>query len=224
MADSLTSGGGGGPGPRMLALGAPGFAAIVHGPGGAELGAVAAEDALPKALRRRMSPFDLGAARCVMGLAAQGVSEDIVFASRYGNMGVTLDLLMLLCRDEILSPAKFSMSVHNAAAGAISQIVSNRAGHTAIAAGARTLAAGLTEAWSRIASGAGSVIFIYADMPLMDPYGEFDEPGPGVHLAIRLAAADAAAGDMHAVAEGRLGAEALARALAAGVKGLTWRP
>ncbi len=54
-----------------------------------DLGAVAGDDALPKALRRRMSPFDLGVARCVMGLAVQGASEDIVFASRYGNMGVT---------------------------------------------------------------------------------------------------------------------------------------
>ncbi len=91
-----------------------------------------------------------------------------------------------MCRDEILSPAKFSISVHNAAAGAASQIVANRAGHTAIAAGFRTLTAGLTEAWSRIASGAASVIFVYADLPLMGPYREFDEPGPGVHLAVRL--------------------------------------
>lgn len=224
MADTLISGEPGGPSPQMLALGVRDFAAVVHGDGPEDLGAVAADDTLPKALRRRMSPFDLGAARCVMGLAVQGASEDIVFASRYGNMGVTFDLLALLCRDEILSPAKFSISVHNAAAGAASQIVANRAGHTAIAAGAHTLTAGLTEAWSRIASGAASVIFVYADLPLMGPYREFDEPGPGVHLAVRLVHAASGTGEMHPVADGRLGAEGLAHRLGAGVEGLTWRP
>ena len=59
-------------------------------------------------------------------------------------MGVTLDLLVQLVGEELLSPAKFSMSVHNASAGAVSQVAANRAGHTAIAGGARTLTAGLT--------------------------------------------------------------------------------
>jgi hypothetical protein len=211
---------------RTLALRSTGFAAIVRGRSGEDAyGRVAAEDVLPKALRRRMSVFDLGVARCVIGLAAKSADgtadEDIVFASRYGNMGVTVDLLVMLANSELLSPAKFSISVHNAAAGAASQILANRAGHTAIAAGGRTLSAGLTEAWMRIRTGRPSVIFVYSDLPLMAPYDAFDEPGPGVHLAVRLAAAD---GPGFAVADGRMGAEALVHELASGVEALSWRP
>jgi hypothetical protein len=218
MADTLTLGE---TPSQALSLRVDGFAGIVRGAASEEaFGAVADEDVLPKALRRRMSVFDLGVARCVMGLAAQGVDEDIVFASRYGNMGVTFDLLVLLAKNELLSPAKFSISVHNAAAGAASQIVTNRAGHTAIAAGARTLTAGLTEAWTRIRTGSSSVIFVYSDLPLMAPYDEFDEPGPGVQLAVRLSTGESDT----SVTDGRIGAEALARALAAGAEGLTWQP
>jgi hypothetical protein len=207
---------------HALSLRSEGFAGIVRGSGSEEtFGAIAGEDVLPKALRRRMSMFDLGVARCVMGLAAHGADEDIVFASRYGNMAVTFDLLVLLTKNELLSPAKFSISVHNAAAGAASQIVTNRAGHTAIAAGACTLTAGLTEAWTRIRTGSSSVIFVYSDLPLMPPYDEFDEPGPGVQLAIRLRAGDASGAS---VTDGRIGAEALTRALAVGAEGVTWRP
>jgi Beta-ketoacyl synthase, N-terminal domain len=207
---------------RALFLRSVGFAAIVRGPALEEtFGAVAGEDVLPKAMRRRMSVFDLGVARCVIGLAGQGVDEDIVFASRYGNMGVTFDLLVLLAKSELLSPAKFSISVHNAAAGAASQIVVNRAGHIAIAAGVRTLAAGLTETWTRIRTGRPSVIFVYSDLPLMAPYDEFDEAGPGVQLAVRLVASD---NDGSNVADGRIGAEEWVRALASGAEGLTWQP
>jgi hypothetical protein len=138
-------------------------------------------------------------------------------------MGVTLDLLVLLARHELLSPAKFSISVHNAAAGAASQILTNRAGHTALAAGIRSLTAGLTEAWTRINTGTRSVIFVYSDLPLMSPYDEFDEPGPGVHLAMRLAADDRG-GVAVEVADGRIGAEQFVRALDGGVEGLAWRP
>jgi hypothetical protein len=221
MADTLTIG----EAPsRALSLRSLEFAALVRGQTSDEtFGAVASEDVLPKALRRRMSVFDLGVARCVIGLASHGVDEDIVFASRYGNMGVTLDLLVLLARHELLSPAKFSISVHNAAAGAASQILTNRAGHTALAAGIRSLTAGLTEAWTRINTGTRSVIFVYSDLPLMSPYDEFDEPGPGVHLAMRLAADDRG-GVAVEVADGRIGAEQFVRALDGGVEGLAWRP
>ncbi len=207
---------------RALSLRSAGFAAIVRGPALEErFGAVAGEEMLPKAMRRRMSAFDLGVARCVIGLAGQGIDEDIVFASRYGNMGVTFDLLVLLAKNELLSPAKFSISVHNAAAGAASQIVINRAGHTAIAAGVRTLTAGLTEAWTRIHTGSPSVIFVYSDLPLMAPYDDFDEPGPGVQLAVRLVASERRGSE---VADGRIGAEEWVRALASCAEGLTWRP
>jgi hypothetical protein len=225
---------------RPLALRAAGFAAIVHRAEGEEaLGLAAAEDALPKALRRRLSLFDQGVARCLIGLAQPGVEEEIVCASRYGNMALTLDLLGQLIGKELLSPAKFSMSVHNAAVGAASQILANRAGHTAIAAGQATLSAGLTEAWGRIAAGSQTVLFVYCDVPLGDPYQPYDEAGDGVQMALRLRPGDERAKRGHGEAghgeaghgeaghqagHGRTGAQAMARALAAGAEAVTWRP
>ncbi|MDZ4759894.1 MAG: beta-ketoacyl synthase chain length factor [Alphaproteobacteria bacterium] len=211
-----------------LSLRAQSFAAILGRADGEEaLGKAAGEDALPKAMRRRMTAFDAGVARCVAGLAAPDVDEVIVFASRFGNMGVTLDLLVQLIQPETLSPAKFTVSVHNAAAGTASQILRNRAGHTAVAAGMKSLKAGLTEAWARIATGSPSVLLVYSDFPLMSPYEEFDEPGAAVQLAVRLclfharAVARAAAG--FAVEDGRAGAQGLVRALQLGAEAVSWR-
>ena len=208
---------------RVLAARVSGFAAVLQGADGEEnLGSIAGEDQLPRAMRRRMSPFDLGVARCVAGLAAKGVDEEIVFASRHGNMSVMTELLMQLAQGELLSPARFSMSVHNAAVGAASLLAANRGGHTAIAAGEASLTAGLTEAWLRLNTGSPSVLFVYADLPLSGVYEAFDaEREGGVHLAVRLARGDGA--DGHAVSTGRLGAIALVRALASDTGSLTWR-
>jgi hypothetical protein len=195
------------------------FAAVLQEPEGeVALGRVAGEDQLPKSLRRRMSPFDLGVARCIGGLADKGVDEEIVFASRHGNMSVMTELLMQLATGELLSPARFSMSVHNAAVGAASQLAANRGGHTAIAAGEASLTAGLTEAWLRLNAGSPSVLFVYADLPLSGVYQAFDaEREGGVHLAMRL---EPGGGEgvwpVPDVARGRAGAIAVARMLASG--------
>jgi len=211
-----------------LSLRAIAFAALIEQAGEEEmLGLAGTEAVVPKTMRRRLSRFDMAAARCITGLAppavdGKGADEDIVFASRYGNMAVTFDLLTQVVADELLSPAKFSVSVHNAAAGAASMVAKNRAGHTAVSALNRSAAAGLTETWTRIADGASSVICIYSDIALMAPYAEFDEAGPSVTLAVRFTAGshDGA----HELTDGRTGAAAFARALAAGARGVTWRP
>lgn len=212
---------------ETLALGVAGFAALL---GAHPLGQAAGEDGVPKAMRRRMSPYDLNVARCVIGLSTPGAAEDIVLASRYGNMMLTQELLVQLVGRELLSPAKFSMSVHNAAGGIASLITGNRGGHTAVSAGERTLQAGLTEAWTRIRSGhssvpasvPASVLLVFSDMPMAAPYDAFDEPGDGVQLAIRLTATTH--GDVVPAGQGRLGAIALAEALSRGAGGVAWRP
>jgi hypothetical protein len=214
--------------PHGLSLRATAFAGLIQQAGAEEmLGLARTDEVVPKAMRRRLSLYDMAAARCVAGLAApfvngKGADEDIVFASRYGNMAVTFDLLTQVVADELLSPAKFSVSVHNAAAGAASMVAKNRAGHTAVSALDRTAAAGLTETWTRIADGASSIICIYSDIALMTPYAEFDEAGASVTLAVRFSAGSP--DDAHELADGRLGAETFARALAAGAGGVTWRP
>jgi hypothetical protein len=209
-----------------LSVRVTGFSAIIGSPDAEEvLGKVAGDDKLPKATRRRMSDFDLGVARCIIGLVEGGVDEEIVFASRHGNMGITTDLLMQLASPEVLSPAKFSMAVHNAPVGVVSLITVNRAGHTAVAGGARSMAAALTEGWLRLETGSPSVLVCYTDAPLVGVYDGFDEPGPCVHLAMRVSSGSGAGpGENIVLEDGRVGAVALARALAGGTGGITWRP
>jgi hypothetical protein len=207
----------------VAALGA--FAAILPGADGERiLGAVAGTDALPAALRRRMTPFERGLARCVAGLSPPDAAEDIVLCSRYGNMAIAVDLLRRLSERDLLSPALFSMSVHNAAAGCASQITGNRGGHTAVAAGPRTLAAGLTEAYVRLATGARSVLLAFAERALPDVYAGFDPPGAAdLYLAVRVSA-PAGAGPLATLADGAAGVLALAEALASGARRICWRP
>ena len=213
-------------GRQRLALTVDGFSAVL-GLGqtaaslGESLGLAPVDDAVPRAMRRRLTGFDLQVARCILALSP-GLAEDFVFASRYGNKALTVELLRDLIARELLSPAKFSMSVHNAAAGVASLISGDRGGHTAIAAGEHTLTAGLTEAWTRIASGAPSVVFVFADLRLAAPYEAFDEPGDGLVLAMRMVRGESD-GEPAMVGDGRLGAEALARALALGAGSVSWR-
>ena len=70
----------------------------------------------------------------------------VVFASRWGEIGVTVKLMKQFHADHEMSPAGFSASVHNAAPGAFSLLTRNHAPYTAIAARERSLEAGILEA------------------------------------------------------------------------------
>ena len=168
------------------------WAALLREPGSpveTMLGMAAAEEAIPLALRRRMTRFERGAVRCGLGLAARPAEEELILCSRYGNMATALSLLRAIVDRDLLSPAAFSISVHNAAPGLLSQIEGNRAGHTALAAGAATLGAGLVEAYARlVAEGMPSLLLLYSDLPLPPIYAVFDEEAAGeAHLGLRLA-------------------------------------
>lgn len=196
----------------------PGEEAIVHG-------RARGPDAIPAGLRRRMSRFELNAVRCAIGLATPDTDETMILASRYGGMETAYGLLHMLTSDEVLSPADFSVCVHNAAPGLASQIIKNRAGHTAVAADRRTFAVGLTEAAARLADGEASVLLLYAEQPMPDVYAEVEDPDDPAHtwLAVRLTPD---AGDSAPViaGEGRRGALALIGALDTGARRIAWRP
>ncbi len=186
---------------------------LVHGP-------VAALDALPRNMRRRLSTFDRMVARCVMGLADPDFADEtLVLASRYGNMKITLDLLGELCAGEPMSPAGFSASVHNAALGFASLLTNNHGGHVAIAAADDTTRAGLIEACIRLNSGADSIMLVIADEPLPGDYAAFDPAPdcPAACLALRLCrSGDTGAGTLLDIADysGRPGLRALAEKIA----------
>ena len=143
--------------------------------------------------RRRLT----GVERAALSVAWQVRSEGevpVVFASRWGEIGVTVKLMKQFHADHEMSPAGFSASVHNAAPGAFSLLTHNHAPYTAIAARERSLEAGILEALvqgaaARSASGPyqGAVVFVFAEEATPEFYApEFGPLQVACALAVRL--------------------------------------
>ncbi len=163
-------------------------------------GPVAEIETLPRNLRRRLSAFDRMVVRCMSGLAqTDHPTEPIIFGSSYGNMELTYGLLEMLCDRELLSPASFSNSVHNAAVGSASQVTGNRAGHTAVAAGDASMQAALIDALARLMDGEPTVLLAFCEAPLPGDYKPFDKQHdhPAVCMVLRLGLA----GNTHDIRE-----------------------
>jgi hypothetical protein len=113
-----------------------------------------------------------------------------VFCSRHGEFQRTLNILKALAAGEDLSPAEFSLSVHNAPAGLLSIARHNAAGHTTIAAGEDSFRSGLIDAAACLMERPlEPILLVYADEPLPDPYTELCGPGElGLALALLLTA------------------------------------
>ena len=108
-----------------------------------------------------------------------------VFCSRYGESDRTLRILHSLAAREPISPADFSLSVHNALAGLLSIAWANTAGHTAISAGADSFGYGLLEAVACLKEGSSEpVMLVYFDDVLPQLY---DEVTDGTESCVALA-------------------------------------
>lgn len=141
---------------------------------------------LPMLLRRRLTPLGQSAiAAAYQAGAAAGLHY--IFASRHGEFRRSLRLLQSLAQGEALSPADFSLSVHNALAGLLSIATGARAGHTALAAGADSFAAGLVEAAALLAAQpAARVLLVYFDDDLPPPFDSLAPGPPAGPLALAL--------------------------------------
>jgi hypothetical protein len=136
----------------------------------------AAEDhsrvTLPLLLRRRVTALGQMAFRAALDLSAIDYAR-FIFCSRHGEFQRTLNILTALATREPVSPAEFSLSVHNALAGLLSIAKHNTAGHTAIAAGSDSFQAGLIEAASCLIDQPDQpVLLVYYDDALPAPYDE----------------------------------------------------
>lgn len=165
--------------------------------------------ALPASLRRRVTPIGrqaLEAAWCLLA-ATDKTAPKIVLSSRHGEYSRTFGLLASLADNGEVSPAAFSLSVHHALAGLLSIAADNRAGHTAVAAGAESFGYGCLEAATSLAEDGGRVLLLHFDEALPDSYdgvgGEAEEPlalalllapdrdeAAGERVALRLAPSD----------------------------------
>jgi hypothetical protein len=114
----------------------------------------------------------------------------LVFASRHGDVGRSMELLEALAADEPPSPTTFGLSVHNAIAALYSILRRERGNYIALAGGMATVEAACVEAAGLLADGAREVLVVVYDAPLPAVYADFaDEPDAGFAWCWRLAAA-----------------------------------
>jgi len=143
-------------------------------------------------LRRRLGRLSRMALHVANQAAAECASLPTIFASRHGELSRTVAMLHALAADEAPSPAAFSLSVHNSAAGIFSIARSDPAPSTALAAGEETLLWALLEATIRLAADPHSpVLLVYADEPLPGEYQAFRTASESAHaLALLLQMGD----------------------------------
>ncbi len=146
--------------------------------------------AMPMMLRRRLTPIGQASISAAYQAGADAAVH-CVFTSRHGEFARSLRLLETLAAHQPLSPADFSLCVHNALVGLLSIATRAHAGHTAIAAGPDSLAAGLLEAAALLTrQPSTSVLLVYFDDDLPVPFDALQpEPRVGpVALALLLGA------------------------------------
>jgi len=138
-------------------------------------------------LRRRLGPLGRMLLQVAHECAGSLASMRVVLASQHGELSYTVAMLRALAADEPVSPATFSLSVHNAPAGLFSIVRGDRSPSTAVAAGEETLAQGLVEATAELDESDQPVLFLYGDAPLPGEYRGFAErPDPQRALALLL--------------------------------------
>ena len=137
---------------------------------------------IPPLDRRRLTGVERAALAVAWQVRPEG-EVPVVFASRWGEIGVTVKLMTQFHADREMSPAGFSASVHNAAPGAFSLLTHNHAPYTAIAARERSLEAGLLEALTQ----GTAVVFVFAEEATPAFYAPaFGPLQPACALAVRL--------------------------------------
>lgn len=120
----------------------------------------------PNALPRRMSKLSKLCLLCVSRLVQKQGKEilqlPLVYASRHGELDRTHSLFEEWRDYGEMSPAGFSLSVHNATASLLGLASHNQNNSTTLAAGADTLAMGILEAAMICRSGTDCLL-LYGD-------------------------------------------------------------
>lgn len=210
---------------RSLVLDVAAWAAIVCGQTVEPFGAAGDVSVIPAGPRRRLPPFARDVLRCALPLLREAPQTPVVYSSPNGDLDSTLTLLKDIARHELLSPALFALSVHNAPAGALSQCLAGPGDQISIAGDEATLSAGLVEAYARLASGeCASLLLIHAEERLPETYAALDDETPGVFLALNLRLVGGSDSTDINVGAGRAGVVAVARALEAGQTRLRFTP
>ena len=165
------------------------------------LGADAVPDAkfLPAMLRRRCTPLSKIQLKVAFACVDEEDPVRTVFASRHGSINESIALLENVARDERISPAVFSHTVHNAQAGLFSIAAQNREASSSLAGGEDSFASGLVEALAHLSRDPErAVLLVMGDVPLAPTFAHLvDEPRCSYGVALRLRAASEGIGLSH---------------------------
>lgn len=139
-------------------------------------------DFVPALMRRKLSMLE----KAVLAVLHETDAAEpcpVVFASRFGEWRQTFKLFRQFHEEKELSPAGFSLSVHNAAPGIYSLIKKNTETYTAISAGPRSAECGLLEALLM----RSRALFVSAEEPMPEFYREeFEEPAAPCAIALAV--------------------------------------
>ncbi|WP_253895120.1 beta-ketoacyl synthase chain length factor [Corallococcus exercitus] len=129
--------------------------------------------AMPAMMRRRVDRLGRIALQAAYDAHVDAPDAPVLFASRYGDLGRSVELLTQLARSEPLSPTSFSLSVHNAIGALYSIARGDTSAYGAIAAGEETVEAAFTEACGLLADGVPRVMVVVYDEPVPTPWEHF---------------------------------------------------
>lgn len=141
---------------------------------------------VPAMARRRVEKLGRLAFQVATWAQGEGRGAPLIFASRHGDVGRSLELLTSLAKNEPLSPTSFALSVHNAIGAQYSIIRQDRAPVSAISNGVHTLEAAVIEAVTLLAEAPEVLLVAYeASVP---PFYErwLDEPQSDFAFAWKL--------------------------------------
>lgn len=141
---------------------------------------------LPPMLRRRLNAS--GRAVCRILAELDPAAEfPLIHASRHGDADRTLKMLTALAEEQDLSPAHFSMSVHNAILGIHSIAHHHRQPMQALGANGDEFDALMDEAYGYLLEGMPAVVAVFSEGSLPEAYRAHAEAPPAAcAVGIRL--------------------------------------
>jgi hypothetical protein len=131
----------------------------------------------PAMLRRRFSPLGKTAMAAALPLIEADEAIPSIFASRYGDMDLTLKLLEDIARNDPMSPTGFSLAVHNAVSGLFTIARKDTSEVTSIAAMDGLLLQTLFEAIGQLQYSSRVLCIVY-DLPLPDFFRHYSRGEP----------------------------------------------
>ena len=132
---------------------------------------------IPLMLRRRFTAIGKCSVEAATPLLNENEQIPLVFASRHGDVDLTLSLLKSIASNEPLSPTSFSLAVHNAISGLFSIARKDTCETTAISATENLIPFALLEAATQLQE-SKHVLCIICESVLPDLYKPFASSPP----------------------------------------------